>query len=72
MTLPPLDKVAAALRDTTDILARELTLPTGQLPAWDNFEWCVARAVATMQGVAPLLLKKIVLDGPSELAPISP
>ncbi len=64
MTLPPLDKVAAALRDTTDILARELTLPTGQLPAWDNFEWCVARAVATMQGVAPLLLKKSCWTGP--------
>jgi hypothetical protein len=55
MTLPSLDKVAAALRIVTELLARELTAGTEQPPAWDDFEWRIAKAVATMQGIAPLL-----------------
>ena len=54
-TLPSLDKVAAALRIATELLARELTVGSEQPPAWDDFEWCIAKAVATMQGIAPLL-----------------
>jgi hypothetical protein len=55
MTLPPRDKIAAALRIATELLARELTAGTEQPPPWDDFEWRIATAVATMQGIAPLL-----------------
>jgi hypothetical protein len=55
VTLPSLDKIAAALRIATELLARELTVGTEQPPAWDDFEWRMAKAVATMQGIAPLL-----------------
>ena len=55
ITLPSLDKVAAALRIATELLARELTVGTEQPPAWDDFDWRIAKAVATMQGIAPLL-----------------
>ena len=56
VALPALDKVAAALRNTTEILAREITAPTDQPPLWSEFEWRIARAVVTMQGIAPVLL----------------
>jgi hypothetical protein len=52
---PPLAKIAAALREITEILARELTSPTDDPPAWGDFEWCIARAVTTMQGISSLL-----------------
>jgi hypothetical protein len=55
LTLPPLDKIALALRAATELLARELTVSSEHPPAWDDFEWCIAKAVATMQGIAPLL-----------------
>lgn len=55
VSLPALDKVAAALRGITEILARELTTPTDQPPLWSEFEWRIARAVVTMQGIAPIL-----------------
>jgi hypothetical protein len=56
VALPSLDKVAAALRNTTEILAHEITTPTDQPPPWSEFEWRIARAVVTMQGIAPILL----------------
>lgn len=52
---PPLAKVASALREITERLARELTLPTEEPPPWGDFEWRIARAVAAMQGVSSLL-----------------
>jgi hypothetical protein len=52
---PSRGKIAAALRIATELLARELTVGTELPPAWDDFEWRVAKAVATMQGIAPLL-----------------
>ena len=55
MNLPSFDKIAAALRIATELLAGELTGGTAQPPAWDDFEWRIAKAVATMQGIAPLL-----------------
>jgi hypothetical protein len=56
--LPPIRRIDAALRATTAVLTRELVAPTQQLPAWDRFEWGVAAAVATMQGIAPLLARQ--------------
>jgi hypothetical protein len=51
----PLAKVAGALREITEILAREVTVPTSVPPPWSEFEWRIARSVAAMQGVSSLL-----------------
>jgi len=50
--LPPLTQVAAALREVTEVLAREITAPTDEPPPWSEFKWRIARAVASMQGVS--------------------
>ncbi len=64
MVLPSLAKVAAALRTTTETLARELTVPTQEPPLWTEFEWHIARAVAGMQGVSSLLHEGLRWEGP--------
>jgi hypothetical protein len=55
--LPPLRRIDVALRAATAVLAQELVDPTSQSPAWDGFEWGIAKAVAVMQGIAPLLAR---------------
>ncbi len=62
--LPPLRKIDAALRGITEILAREITAPTGAPPTWDDFEWRIATAVASMQGVSSILLAGLRWQGP--------
>jgi hypothetical protein len=64
VALPSLTKVAAALRTTTESLARELAVPTQEPPRWTDFEWHIARAVAGMQGVSPLLYDGLRWEGP--------
>jgi hypothetical protein len=64
VVLPSLAKVAAALRTTTETLARELAVPTQEPPLWTEFEWHIARAVAGMQGVSSLLHKGLRWEGP--------
>jgi len=64
MRLPPLAKVAAALRETTEVLACELAVPTGDPPRWTEFEWRIARAVSAMHGVSPLLEGRLHWEGP--------
>jgi Uncharacterised nucleotidyltransferase len=61
---PPVAKIAAALGDVTEALARELTLPTDQPPPWADFEWRIARAVAAMQGISSLLAAGLRWKGP--------
>jgi putative nucleotidyltransferase-like protein len=61
---PPVAKIAAALGDVTEVLARELTLPTDEPPMWSDFEWRIARAVAAMQGVSSLLATSLRWRGP--------
>src|SRR5450631_2769976 len=63
-TLPPLSKIAAALRKTTEVLAQELATPTAVAPLWTDFEWHIARAVAGMQGVSSLLHNRLRWRGP--------
>jgi hypothetical protein len=63
-TFPPVAKIAAALGNVTEALARELTLPTDQPPRWTDFEWRIARAVAAMQGVSSLLAAGLRWKGP--------
>jgi len=61
---PPLSKIAAALRTTTESLAGELAVPTHEPPPWTEFEWQIARAAAAMQGVSSLLYGGLSWEGP--------
>jgi hypothetical protein len=61
--LPPLGQVAAALRKTTETLARELSTPSQQAPPWDDFEWHIARAASAMQGISSLLYDTLPWSG---------
>jgi hypothetical protein len=62
--LPGFGVVEAALRRTTDKLAREVAMPTATPPPWSAFEWQVARAVAAMQGITVLLAHRLRWRGP--------
>src|ERR1700760_4388438 len=55
----------AALRKITDALACELARPTHVEPEWSDFEWRIARAVAAMHGVSPLLSRVLRWRGPA-------
>jgi hypothetical protein len=59
-----LDGVAAALRNTTEVLARELACSSNQAPTWTEFEWLIARSVVAMHGIASLLLMNLRWLGP--------
>jgi hypothetical protein len=59
-----LQDIAMALRETTETLARELAQPTGIAPAWTDFEWSIAEAVAAMHGVSSLLRGTLQWRGP--------
>jgi hypothetical protein len=61
---PSLTRVAAALSMTTEVLARELAVPTNELPLWTAFEWHIARAVTAMHGVSSLLHEGLRWQGP--------
>jgi hypothetical protein len=61
--LPSLGTIQAALRKTTEVLARELAQPGDAAPDWSPSEWLFARAVATLQGISPLLSRSIRWEG---------
>jgi hypothetical protein len=48
----------------TERLARELASPTQTAPDWSDYEWTVARAVAAMHGISPLLSRSLPWQGP--------
>jgi Uncharacterised nucleotidyltransferase len=62
LSLPELN---AALHKTTEALAFELVSPTNEPPHWSEFEWRVARAVASMQGISSLLSGRLRWQGPA-------
>jgi Uncharacterised nucleotidyltransferase len=62
--LPPLMTIAAALRKTTEFLARELVAPTAHPPEWTDFEWRIGRAAASLHGVSSLLWAGLRWEGP--------
>ena len=64
--LPPPKALQAALRKTTETLAHELARPTDLAPEWSDFEWQIARAVAAIHGVSPLLSGALRWRGPPE------
>lgn len=63
--LPRSPALQAALRKITEALAHELGAPTQRVPDWSDFDWTVARAVAVMHGVSPLLSRTLRWRGPS-------
>jgi hypothetical protein len=65
VSLPPFKITAAALRKTTEYLARELVYPSDSPPNWSEFEWAVARASATLQGTSTLLANILPWTGSS-------
>jgi Uncharacterised nucleotidyltransferase len=63
--LPQPAALEGILRKITERLARELACPTQIAPDWSEFEWIVARAVAAMHGVSPLLSRALRWQGPA-------
>ena len=63
--LPPFRVIAAALRTTTEHLTRELRDPAPHAPSWSDFEWRVAMAAASVQGLSTLLANRLRWGGPT-------
>lgn len=63
---PSLKALQLALQKTTEVLANELEHPTAIAPKWSPTEWSVARAVASIHGVSPLLANVLRWRGPSD------
>jgi len=64
VALPPFKVVAAALRRTTEHLAREVARPSESAPDWNEVEWAVARSVAALQGISGLIANRVRWRGP--------
>ena len=62
--VPSFGRVETALRKTTEFLAHELACPGTRAPQWNEFEWCIARAVAALQGTSALLSATLQWTGP--------
>jgi hypothetical protein len=65
IAVPQPKALQATLRKITETLAKELACPTELAPDWSEFEWIVARAVAAMHGVSPLLSRALRWQGPA-------
>jgi hypothetical protein len=63
--MPQPTALEAILRKTTEFLANELACPAQRAPDWSDFEWSIARAVAAMHGVSPLLCRVLRWRGPA-------
>lgn len=61
---PAATPLHVALRKITEKLASELGSPTRLAPDWSDFEWLIARSVAAMHGVSPLLSRVLQWQGP--------
>ncbi len=51
------------LEKITEVLAHELGSPRAAVPEWSETEWAVARAVAAIHGVSPLLADALRWQG---------
>lgn len=65
---PSLMALQLALQKTTEVLANELERPSAIAPEWSPAEWSVARAVASIHGVSPLLASTLRWRGPADWA----
>jgi hypothetical protein len=63
--VPPPTVLQSTLRRITETLAGEFACPTPRAPDWSEFEWKIARAVAAMHGVSPLLSRTLRWAGPA-------
>jgi len=63
--VPPPTAFQGTLRKITETLAVELACSTRRAPDWSDFEWNIARAVAAMHGVSPLLSTTLRWQGPA-------
>jgi hypothetical protein len=54
----------ATLCKVTERLARELASASQTAPDWSDYEWTIARAVAAMHGISPLLSRSLLWRGP--------
>lgn len=61
---PPFAVIEAALRSTTEYLARQPTAPAAAAPDWSDTEWRIAKAVVAMQGMAVQLATTVRWRGP--------
>jgi hypothetical protein len=57
--IAPLSALQAQLRTITETLANELARPGTAAPAWSETQWLLARAVATIHGISPLLARSL-------------
>ena len=62
--IPAFGVLSAALRKTTEHLAREVAQPGDSPPDWSELEWAIARSVAAMQGISTLLANNLLWSGP--------
>jgi len=62
--MPRFGQIEAALRRTTERLASEFSSPQELAPSWTPFEWQIARAVASLQGITMLLSRQLRWQGP--------
>lgn len=63
-SLPPLGAIEAALHKTTETLAREIPQPSDAAPSWNEFEWRIAEATASLHGISALLAERLRWRGP--------
>ncbi len=57
--------IAAALRTTTETLARELVSPATTAPDWTELEWRIAESASAMHGMSALLGEVLRWQGPT-------
>ena len=63
--VPSPSELHPTLCKVTERLARELASPSATAPDWSDEEWTIARAVAAMHGISPLLSRLLPWRGPS-------
>jgi len=64
VVIPPPTELHPTICQVTERLARELANPTHSAPNWHEHEWIMARAVAAMHGISPLLSGCLRWQGP--------
>lgn len=62
--VPSPAELQPTLCKVTETLARELASPGQTAPDWSEYEWTIARAVAAMHGISPLLARSLQWRGP--------
>lgn len=65
LKMPSFRATAAALYDTTERFAREISAPCDCPPAWNDLNWAVAQAAAAIQGISVLLASRLKWTGPA-------